>query len=245
MPAHRYTASRRTHRQVNADERAAQLAGFLGRSLRQARTDHGLTQAVAAEVAGLAQSCWSGLERGGGAGVSLRVWERAGDAVHADLRAYLERATGADAPRDAVHLKHQELLARIATRAGWTVDPELSLGEAGVADLVLRRTAEVALIEVWTWFADVGESFRSWDRKLERISAVGDEAMTGCWVIRATRRNRELVHAHRTIFAARFPGSSAAWLSALTERARPMPARPAILWVSVDGSRVFAQRARR
>jgi hypothetical protein len=100
-------------------------------------------------------------------------------------------------------------------------------------------------IEVWTWFADVGESFRSWDRKLERVSANSDAAVTGCWVVRATRRNRDLVAAHRTIFAARFPGSATSWLAALTEPARPMPAKPAILWVSVDGSRVFAPRSRR
>jgi transcriptional regulator with XRE-family HTH domain len=244
MPAHRYSGRRRTHRQVQADERAGQLAGLLGRSLKSARLDRGLTQAEAASTAGLSQSCWSDLERGHGAGVSIRVWQRAGDAVHGDLRAYLERSSAAEAPRDAVHLRHQELLARVAVDGGWSVDPEWSLGGAGVADLVLRCPSEAALIEVWNWFADVGDAFRSWDRKLERIGAGGDATVAGCWVVRATRRNRELLASHRTIFAARFAGRAAAWLAALNDAKRPMPSKPAILWVSVDGGRLFAPRPR-
>lgn len=242
MPAHRYTDQRRTHRQVKADHRADVLAAFLGRSLKDRRLGLEMTQAAASGVAGVSQSCWSLLEGGHAAKVSLRVWERAGDAVGADLRAYLERASAASQPRDVVHLRHQELVARIAADGGWDVDPEWHAGAAGVADLVLRRTSEAALVEAWNWFADVGDAFRSWDRKLERLASAGDRTTSGFWVVRATRRNRDLVATHRTIFGSRFPGSADGWLAALTTRSKPMPRQPAILWASVRGDRVFASR---
>jgi transcriptional regulator with XRE-family HTH domain len=158
MPPDRYTARRRTQRQVQADERAGQLAAFLGRSLLDARRKRALTQAMAAERAGISQSAWSSLERGRGAGISLRVWERACDAVYADLRAYLEGASAAEQPRDAAHLRQQELVARIAAGGGWSVGSEAAIGGAGVADLVLRRPSETALVEIWNWFADVGDA---------------------------------------------------------------------------------------
>jgi hypothetical protein len=173
------------------------------------------------------------------------VWERAGDAVNSDLRAYLERASAADAPRDAVHLRHQELIARVAQAGGWTVDAERSVSGGGVADLVLTRSTEACLIEVWTWFADVGDAFRSWDRKLDRVASATGTRASGCWVVRATRRNRELLAAHRTLFRARFPGNPAAWASALADPGREMPRQPAILWVSVKGDRLLAATTRR
>jgi hypothetical protein len=185
------------------------------------------------------------MERGKAAGMSLRVWVRATDAVGADLHAYLERVSGAERPRDAAHLKHQELVASTAAEGGWHPMVEHGLGGAGVADLLLGRAEERALIEIWTWFADVGDAFRSWDRKLEAIGARAESAVSGCWAVRATSRNRELVTAHATLFAARFPGSGPAWIEALTNPARPMPDWPAMLWVAVGGDRLFAARLSR
>lgn len=242
MAAGRYSQRRRSPRQAQADTRAGQLAAFLGRALRDARRTRGWTQARASQRAGLSQGCWSELERGRSAGMSLRVWVRASSAVEAELRAYLERATGADAPRDAVHLRHQELLARIAAHGGWQARAEQGLGGAGVADIVASRQNEMALLEVWDWFADVGEAFRSWDRKMERLQAATDHRVSGCWVVRATQRNRRLIAAHRTVFGTRFAGAAAAWLAALTDPRRPMPTKPALLWVSVSGERLVAAR---
>jgi hypothetical protein len=74
---------------------------------------------------------------------------------------------------------------------------------------------------------------------------VGDESVPrigGCWLVRATRRNRQLVGEHRHFFRARFPGSGRAWLAALSDAAVPMPAEPALLWVDVGGTRLFAAR---
>lgn len=241
MPPHRYTRNRRTPRQVRADARADQLAVFLGRALTNGRAAIGATQTAAAGVAGISQSCWSELERGKGASVALRVWVRATDAVGSDLRAYLEGASATTQPRDAVHLRHQELVASIATRGGWSIRPEQHVAGAGVADLLLTRTEDTALIEIWNWLADVGDAFRTWDRKLERLRT-SDPWASGCWVIRATRRNRQLVADHRTLFAARFPASGTAWLRALEHANAPMPDAAALLWVSVRGDRLIAAR---
>lgn len=241
MPPHRYTRSRRTPRQVRADARADQLATFLGRALRNGRTAADATQAAMAEVAGISQSCWSDLERGAGASVSLRVRVRAASAVNSDLRAFLETVSATSPPRDAVHLRHQELVASIATRGGWKVTPEQRVAGSGVADLLLTREGRTALVEIWNWLADVGDAFRSWDRKIERLRST-DPAASGCWAIRATRRNRQLVGDHRTLFAARFPGSAVAWLRAIESRSSPMPDPPTLLWVSVRGDRLIAAR---
>ena len=241
MPPHRYTRNRRTPRQVRADTRADHLATFLGRALLNGRRASNTTQAAAAGVAGISQSCWSDLERGRGASVALRVWVRAADALGSDFRAYLEAASDSAQPRDAVHLRHQELVASTAARVGWSIRPEQHVVGAGVADLMLTRGGRTALIEIWNWLADVGDAFRSWDRKLERLRT-SDPAASGCWVIRGTRRNRQLIADHRTLFAARFPASGAAWLRALERLHAPMPADPALLWVSVGGDRLFAAR---
>jgi hypothetical protein len=241
MPPHRYTQRRRTPRQVRADTRAEHLATLLGRALLDGRRTSGATQEAAAGVAGISQSCWSDLERGRGASVSLRVWIRAASAVNSDLRAYLESVSATTLPRDAVHLRHQELVASTASRGGWSIRPEQHVGGAGVADLILRRRDRTALIEIWNWLADVGDAFRSWDRKLERLKT-SDPGASGCWAIRATRRNRQLVADHRTLFAARFPGSAVAWMRALQGPNAPMPDAAALLWVSVRGDRLIAAR---
>ena len=124
------------------------------------------------------------------------------------------------------------------------------------ADVLLQRGNEWCLQEVWDWFADVGAAFRDWDRRMDAVDRLAiartpqspdgarDGALPrvgGCWVVRATRRNRRLVSEHAHLFRARFPGSSRHWLSALTGRS-PMPSAPAILWASVDGSRLFPSR---
>ena len=67
--------------------------------------------------------------------------------------------------------------------------------------------------------------------------------MSGCWVVRATRRNRSLVAEHGALFRARFPGSASHWLESL-RTGRSMPSEPALLWVTVAGDRLFASRLR-
>jgi hypothetical protein len=106
-------------------------------------------------------------------------------------------------------------------------------------------------MEVIDWFDDVGAPMREWQRRigaLERYAVGrmrGDVAVpivSGCWVVRATRRNRELLNDHSTLFKSRFPGSGRAWFSALEQPAVAMPRDAALLCVSVNGERLYAPR---
>jgi hypothetical protein len=76
-------------------------------------------------------------------------------------------------------------------------------------------------MEVIDWFSDVGAPIRDWARRLDAVDRyavarmVGDDELprtSGCWVVRATRRNRLLLGAHSNLFRARFPGSGRLWL---------------------------------
>lgn len=242
MATNRFTQRRRTPRQGRADERAERLGAILGKALAGGRDRSQQRQADVADTAGLSPSCWSDLERGKGARMSLRVWMRAADAVGSDLRAYLEHLPGTDRPRDAMHLRIQELVASIASGGAWRIGPEQTVGGIGFADMLLARRDARALVEIWTWLADVGDAFRTWQRKLDAFAATSATRPAGCWVLRATRRNRELVATHRTVFAARFPGSGRAWLRALANPSAEPPHEPALLWVTVRGDRLFAAR---
>jgi hypothetical protein len=110
------------------------------------------------------------------------------------------------------------------------------------------------VLEVIDWFADLGASFRDWDRRLARVEqrtvayrtregATGTlvPCVSGCWVVRATQRNRKLVAELRGLFAARLAGPGREWLSALRGSA-PMPSAPALLWISLRGDRIWPSR---
>jgi transcriptional regulator with XRE-family HTH domain len=255
---------RRTAAQVAADVAAEELTVALGKALRDARRSAGLSQAEVGRRSALAQTAVSRMESGAATSMSLRSWSRVAHVLGSDLRAYLARRSAADAPRDSVHLRTQELLARTAEGGAWKSIPEYAIDDAarGTRSLDLwleRRVArgqaiEVAAIEVMDWFDDVGARFRDWDRRLERVRQLatatrtveGDDGpvpprVSGCWVVRATTRNRQLLREHVTLFDARFPGSGRSWLDALTGSAA-MPVEPAILWVSVDGTRLFPRQ---
>lgn len=257
MPDRIRRRSRRTPTQVASDRRADEIATYLGRALRDARRTSRKTQAEVSSIAGVSRSLISEMERGYGASVSLAVWTRVARAANTDLRAYLEHATATDQPRDAVHLRAQELIVRAAAKGGWRAQPERAIdldpGRSRFGDLVLTRATDLALVEVFDWLEDVGDAFRSWDRRLATVenraialAPPGIDATSlrtsGLWVLRATRTNRRLVADHRALFQARFPGSSAAWLGALTDPARPMPQTPALLWIAVSGDRLFPAR---
>jgi transcriptional regulator with XRE-family HTH domain len=257
MPDRIRRRGRRTPTQVAADRRADDVATYLGRSLKDARRMSRMPQAEVSSIAGVSRSLISEMERGHGADVTLLVWTRVARAARSDLRAYLERATATDQPRDAVHLRAQELIVRTAAIGGWRAQPERAIdldpARSRAGDVVLTREEELALVEAFDWLDDVGDAFRSWDRRLATVeqraialAPLGTDATTlrtaGIWVLRATRTNRRLVADHRALFQARFPGSGAAWLRALSDPAHPMPQTPALLWISVTGDRLYPAR---
>jgi transcriptional regulator with XRE-family HTH domain len=63
----------------------------------------------------------------------------------------------------------------------------------------------------------------------------------GLFVLRRTRRNRALLGDLASLFAARFPGRSAAWLLALEQRSQPIPAGVGFLWSTADGRLIDAR----
>jgi hypothetical protein len=194
------------------------------------------------------------MERGRGAGATLETWASVAAAVDEQLVAYLERASAASLPRDHVHLRGQELVIRTARSGGWLPMPEAPVDPNALRsrsiDVLLARASrgEIAVVEVWDWFDDVGGAMRSLDGKVDaalRGVAAGNRRAGGLWVVRATRRNRALVAELHAVFSAKFTGSASDWLRALREPDRPMPAEHGFVWADVSGSRLFAARLAR
>ncbi|MEO6349833.1 MAG: helix-turn-helix transcriptional regulator [Candidatus Limnocylindrales bacterium] len=256
-------AARRTPIQAAADRQSDELAARLGLMLRDARQQRRITQREASERAGLSPSTWSWLEIGRDGRVTLATVNRAAIAVGSSLNVYLKQTSAAGQPRDAVHLRNQELVIRTAAPGLWQALPEELIDREArtsrAADVLLHRAASVlvgqpacyALVEVWDWFDDVGAAAREWGRRLDAVNRYSIARMatdsplpltSGCWVVRATQRNRRLVNEHSGFFRSRFPGSAQAWLTALTNPAAPMPSQPALLWVTVKGDRIFPSR---
>jgi transcriptional regulator with XRE-family HTH domain len=258
----------RTRLQSAADDATQAVLKKLGKAIRNGRTEQRLTQRQAGQKAGLSRSEWSGLELGRKS-ATLRSLNRAAYALGSEVNVYLSAVSAADQPRDAVHLRNQELVLRTARRGDWrgvaeqALDGELTRSRHGDVVLDRQRGAgdgvaagaaaprEVSLVEVVDWVADVGESVRDFDRRLAALDRWAVARMrgegplpttSGCWLLRATSRNRRLVNEHRLFFRGRFPGSGRAWLAALTTPTAPLPAEPALLWANVDGTRIFAAR---
>jgi hypothetical protein len=149
----------------------------------------------------------------------------------------------------------QELVLRLGRRAGFRGLCELATRPAepwrstdvGLRDDTARR---LWLIECWNSIGDIGAGARSSARKLAEAEGFavlfgGEEpyAVGSCWVVRDTRRNRELVRRYPEVFAARFPASSRTWVGALTTGAEP-PRDPGLVWCDREATRLFAWRRR-
>lgn len=115
-------------------------------------------------------------------------------------------------------------------------------------DVVLLDDARrrLAVVECWNSIGDIGAATRSSNRKLAEAEALAaarwgerSHVVGPVWVVRATARNRALVARYPEVFAARFPGSSAAWVRALIAGGEP-PRLPGLVWASVGGTRLFA-----
>lgn len=184
----------------------------------------------------------------------MNVWQRLFAALGRRLVIEAGRDPVAE-PTDAGHLQVQELVLRLGRAAGFQgifelpsrpIDPSRS------TDVCLRGDAKrrLLLIECWNTISDVGAAARSTSRKLVEagdlaVALGGDHpyAVSGCWVVRATARNRHLLRRYPEVFAARFPGSSEGWVRALTTGSAA-PANPGLAWCAVDASRLFAWRRR-
>ena len=110
----------------------------------------------------------------------------------------------------------------------------------------------MVLVECWNVIGDLGAAVRSSDRKRAEAEALavalggegGPFAVGLCWVVRATRRNRDLLSRYPHIFDARFPGSSLGWLRALTT-GDDFPSEPGIMWCDLGAMCLVARRRKR
>lgn len=236
-----------------AQANRAQLAR-LGAELRESRRRRRLTQAALGARASVTQSTVSQAERGFGGSLSLDVWQR----LFAALGRRLVIEAGRDPitePMDAGHLRIQELVLGLGRRAGYRGTFELPtrpIDPSRSSDVCLRSDARrrLPLIECWNTISDIGAAARSTNRKLVEgadlaIVMGGGRPydVAGCWVVRATARNRLLIRRYPEVFAARFAGSSEGWARALGTDSAP-PSEPGLIWCDADATRVFAWRRR-
>ena len=237
---------------AEAARRNRELTAKLGGELRNSRVRRHLTQAGLAEKIDVAQSTVSLMERGGGGSSALDLWQRAFVAV--DRRLELVASTDPLRPvADAGHLAIQDLVLRQARAAGFAGTFELATRPADPsrsADVGLRddRRALLVLVECWNMIGDIGAAARATSRKVAEAGqlavAIGQGAehrVGAVWVVRATRRNVELVRQYPEVFAARFPGSSDRWVRALTV-GQPPPVESGMVWCDVRCSRLYAWR---
>lgn len=247
---------------AEAARRNREVLARLGSEVRESRGRRRMTQAQLGERIGLARSTVGAIERGFGGGHTLDAWQRIGLALDRPLRIELSR-DAREEPADAGHLAIQELVMRVGRGASLQRTFELATRPSNPAhstDVGLRddRGRRLILVEGWNTIGDVGAAVRSTNRKraeAEDLAAViggarptapGDEpgepyAVATVWVVRATRRNRELVARYPELFASRFTGSSRAWVRALTIGSPPPPDL-GLIWCDVRCARLFAWR---
>ena len=232
----------------------AQLS-VIGGQLRAARRRRGSTQQQLAERVGLSRSAISAIERGLGGSHTLDTWQRIAVALDIPLRIELGRDPYEE-PLDAGHLRIQELVLRVARGAGFVgtfelptrpLDPRYS-ADCGLIDRIRRR---LVIAECWNTITDLGAGARSTNRKVGEAAAfaasvfgAGSVEVGACWIVRDTRRNRALFERYPEIIGSRFPGSSDAWVAALT-RGAPIPKEPGVVWCDVGATRIYARRPRR
>jgi transcriptional regulator with XRE-family HTH domain len=223
-----------------------------GQKARDARRRRRWTQRELGRRAHLAQTTISKLERGEGGSLSLATWQRVADALDMPLKIELGRDPREET-RDAGHLAMQELVLRTGRKSGYARSFELATRPADPAawvdaGLIDHKHRRLVLVECVNVIADIGSATRTSDRKVaeaeQLATALGHGhtfSVHSCWLIRATRRNRQLVARYPELFAARFPGSSRAWVATLT-RGAPPPTGRGLIWCDVSAMRLFEWR---
>jgi len=244
---------RRSALLLDADRAADAILAELGRAVAAARRRRGLTQAQLAAMVGTSRSTVSRIEIGRARGVPLELWLRIAYALGLPARFELGRDR-LEEPADVGHLGIQELVLALGRGAGYGGSFELpvpSSAPSRFVDAFLRSDTSRRLIvaEAHNLIGNVGAEVRSFERKLalsrDLAVVLGEDGspygVHGVWVVRSTRRNRELLARYPTLFATRFPGPSRAWVRALTTGSVP-PTEPGLVWCDRDATRLFEWR---
>jgi transcriptional regulator with XRE-family HTH domain len=233
-----------------ARERSRYVSERIGRALLDARIGSGRLQREVAERAGISQSYYSRIERGGGTSATLETLAACALACDVRLAAFLEALPGATLPRDIEHVRRQQAVIALAERGGWQAIPERPIDpdarRSRSIDVMLQRSRrrEIAVVEIIDLITDAGATFRGHSDKIHAVrrEAGPNWTVAGLLVVRGTIRNRRLVGELRGVIEARYPAGSAGWLAALRDPDRAMPATDGFAWT---GSRGTALRAAR
>jgi len=243
MPRRRCNQAR-----IAGSREAIAIAATLGSTTRAVRRNLRRTLDDMSRMVGISPSRLSEIELGRGASTSLEIWVTIGIALGRPLAVSFSRPLGAAVdPRDAGHLEMQEHLLRLARATGRTgtfeiptrpLDPSRS---ADVGLLDHRQHARI-LAECWNTFGDLGAAVRSTHRKgQEAAAAWPEDRVATVWVVRASAANRALLERYPNVFDAAFPGSSRAWVHALTEGGSP-PIEPGVVWFDPSTDRLVERR---
>jgi transcriptional regulator with XRE-family HTH domain len=247
------TKRRRTTTALQASRALQPIASREGGKVRAARRRRRWTQSQLGQRVSLAQETISDLERGRGGTLSLQAWQQV--ALVLGLR--LELTLGRDPleePQDAGHLAIEELVLRLGKAMGVKrtfelptkpANPSLST-DVGLTDDTNRRLIQVECVNT---FGNVNAAIRSSNRKCAEAEglaiAIGHGepyAVHQVWVVRASRRNRQLLARYPEIFTTRFSGSSLAWVKALTTATAQPPNAPGLVWCDLAATRIFEWR---
>ena len=233
---------------------ARRVAVRLGEQVRRARVARRWSQRKLGEKIGLSASRISQIERGYGSGLPLISWFALGQALDLPLRIEYGRDR-VDEPVDAGHLGMQELILRLGRQterrrafelSTRPADPALSV-DVGLRDDVCRV---LMLNACWNSFGNIDGSVRSTRRKIAEaeqlaVAIGGDQGpyrVAACWIVRDTRRNREIISRYPEVFASTFTGSSRRWVAAVTRPGIEPPDEPGLVWCDLSASRLFAWR---
>jgi hypothetical protein len=207
-----------------------------------------LTLASVGERIGLSVPRLSEIERGLGARAPLDTWVALGIALGRPLAVSFSRPIDESrSPADVGHLEIQEYilkLARATGRAGTFELPTRPTDPSRSTDVGLndpRRRTRIH-VECWNSFGDLGAAVRATNRKQAEAAATWpDDRIATVWVVRATAANRAMLARFPHIVDAAFPGSSRAWMHALTHGTAGPP-EPGIVWFDAATSRLMERR---
>lgn len=232
----------------------AAIALTLGAEVRSERLRLGMRQRDLAVRIDVRQGWISKIERGQGRGAPLELWVALGLALRRPLAISFTRPLGEmREPVDAGHLAMQERLLELARASGRVATFELPTRPADPRrsiDVCVRDVAHRVLIiqEAWNTFGDIGAATRSTNRKAAEaaeLAAIVDDGppygVATVWVLRPNAANRALIGRYPQIFRSAFPGSSRAWVKALTTGSGP-PTEPGLVWLDPRSGRVTEWR---
>jgi len=246
--------TKRPEARIRGASLASDAVVKLGREIRRSRIRRRLRQQALAERVGISRALLAKMEAGHATGTSPEVWFALAVAVDRYLKFEFARDPAQELA-DAGHADIQELVLRVAKQAGYrggfelrtrATDPSRSID----VPLLSRQARGLVIAECWNTFGDLGGAARSSQQKLTiaREAAVvlggdGEPYDVGlCWIVRDTKRNRELVARYGHIFDALLPGSSLGWVRALTVPGAELPTQPGLIWSDVRATRLFSRR---